>query len=174
MQGLDRAGNVIYSGTFSKMIYPGFRLAFLVLPDALIEPFKLAKHYADSCTGYLEQAALAMFIEEGEYAKYVRKVRKTCLERQQAMVDALDRYLSHVFVVQPSDSGIHTVAWLKDGWNVDEMIVMCQSINLGAQPLHRYATLPLARDAVLFGYAAHSVEEITLNIQRLAEAIKYQ
>ena len=173
LQGLDQAGRVIYSGTFSKMFYPGFRLAFLVLPQALIEPFKVMKHYADSCNSYLEQAALAAFIQEGEYAKYVRKVRKACLERQQALVNAIEQYLSHVLTIQSSDSGIHAVAWLKDGWDVTQIMAISKSLGLGIQPLYRYSMESLQKYALLFGYAAHKPAEITEKIRQLAEAIKH-
>lgn len=173
LQGLDQAGRVIYSGTFSKMFYPGFRLAFLVLPQALIKPFKVIKHYADSCNSYLEQAALAAFIQEGEYAKYVRKVRKACLERQQALVNAIEEYLPHILAIQPSDSGIHAVAWLRDGWDIQQIIEISQSLGLGIQPLYRYSMEPLQNHALLFGYAAHKPHEIVERIQALAEAIRY-
>lgn len=173
LQGLDQAGRVIYSGTFSKMFYPGFRLAFLVLPQALIEPFKVIKHYADSCNSYLEQAALAAFIQEGEYAKYVRKARKACLERQQALVNAIEQYLPHVLTIQPSDSGIHAVAWLKDGWDIQQIMAISQSLGLGVQPLYRYSMKPLKKHALLLGYAAHQPHEIAEQIKQLAEGIKH-
>lgn len=172
LQGLDQHDRVIYSGTFSKMFYSGFRLAFLVLPHALIEPFKVMKHYADSCNSYLEQAALAHFIQEGEYAKYVRKVRKACLERQQTLIDAIQKYLPDVFTINASDSGIHAVVWLKDDWDIQQIVAICRAESLGVQPLYRYAIQPLQKNALLFGYAAHTPEEIETKIQALAEAIK--
>ncbi len=173
LQGLDQAGIVIYSGTFSKMFYPGFRLAFLVLPQALIEPFKAIKYYADSCNSYLEQAVLAAFIQEGEYAKYVRKVRKACLERQQTLVNAIEKYLPNVMSIEPSDSGIHAIAWLKDGWDIHQIMTISRSLGLGIQPLYRYSMEPLQKHALLFGYAAHKPAEITERIRQLAEGIKH-
>ncbi len=172
LQGLDQFNRVIYSGTFSKMFYSGFRLAFIVIPHALIEPFKVMKHYADSCNSYLEQAALAHFIQEGEYAKYVRKVRKACLERQKALIDAISLYLSDVFTVNSSDSGIHAIAWLQDGWEIEKIIAICRQKGLGVQPLSRYTNQPLKKHALLFGYAAHTPKEIHDQIQGLADAIK--
>ncbi|MEQ5059700.1 PLP-dependent aminotransferase family protein, partial [Proteus terrae] len=48
LQGLDKYQRVIYAGTFSKMMYPGFRLGFLVVPLSLVDAFKAAKYYTDS------------------------------------------------------------------------------------------------------------------------------
>jgi len=55
LQGLDKQQRVIYAGSFSKMMFPGFHLGFLVIPENLVGSFKIAKYYADTRTAYLEQ-----------------------------------------------------------------------------------------------------------------------
>ncbi|MDX7019344.1 PLP-dependent aminotransferase family protein, partial [Klebsiella aerogenes] len=79
---------VIYAGTFSKMMYPEFRLGFLVVPPGLQEQIMVTKYYSDLGTSYLEQAVMANFIEEGHYASHVRRIRKACYERRTALVNA--------------------------------------------------------------------------------------
>ncbi|VTN09218.1 HTH-type transcriptional regulatory protein gabR [Raoultella terrigena] len=79
LQGLDKHNRVIYAGTFSKMMYPEFRLGFLVVPGHLREQFATTKYFSDLCSGYLEQAVLARFIAEGHYASHVRRVRKPAM-----------------------------------------------------------------------------------------------
>lgn len=172
LQGLDQHQRVIYSGTFSKMMFPEFRLGFMVVPEALIETFSLAKYYTDTRSSYLEQAALALFIQEGHYARHVRKVRKACYERQQVLIAEIQQQLSNVLTVQPTDSGIHLVCWLKQGWTEQNFLKMCAEIDLAVQPLSRYCQNPLQKAAVLFGFAAHSPEEIRFNIRRLAQHIQ--
>lgn len=169
LQGLDQAERVIYSGTFSKMFYPGFRLGFIVLPKALIEPFKIAKFYADAGNTFLEQAVLAAFIQEGEYAKHVRRVRKACLERQQALIQSLTQYLPEIFTITPLDSGIHSIAWINDAEDFPPLLAACKALKLGAQPLDRYTVNPLVKKALIFGFAAHSPAIIRENIQALSQ-----
>ncbi|UNM95556.1 PLP-dependent aminotransferase family protein [Ignatzschineria rhizosphaerae] len=169
LQGLDHMNRVIYSGTFSKMFYPGFRLGFLALPTALIEPFKIAKYYADACNSFLEQAVLAAFIKEGEYAKHVRRIRRACLERKNTLRSSVQEHFADDLIIPPTDSGIHSVAWLKNSEDLPYLLEACQTLNLGPQSLDRHRSKPLSQKALLFGFAAHSPEIITDNIQNLAK-----
>ncbi|WP_340617082.1 PLP-dependent aminotransferase family protein [Xenorhabdus entomophaga] len=171
LQGLDQQQRVIYAGSFSKMMYPGFRLGFLVVPEKLIESFKLMKYYTDSHSGYLEQAALVQFISEGHYARHVRRIRKICYERHEALINAIKKHLPHIFKVQPTDSGIHVVCWLLNGVRESEVIKKCHQIGLGIQPLSRYCMQPYKREGVLLGYAAHTPTEIEENIKRLSSIL---
>ncbi|KMJ46967.1 hypothetical protein AB204_00255 [Xenorhabdus khoisanae] len=153
------------------MMYPGFRLGFLVVPEKLIESFKLMKYYTDSHSGYLEQAALAQFISEGHYARHVRRIRKICYERHEALINAIKKYLPHIFKVQPTDSGIHVVCWLLNGLKESEVIKKCHQIGLGIQPLSRYCMQPHEREGVLLGYAAHTPTEIEESIKQLSSIL---
>ncbi|MCH7304320.1 PLP-dependent aminotransferase family protein [Acinetobacter sp. NIPH 1869] len=172
LQGLDHQQRVIYSGTFSKMMFPEFRLGFMVIPEALIELFSLAKKQIDSQCSYLEQVALSLFIQEGHYARHVRKIRKACYERQQVLIHAIQTYLADILTIQPTDSGIHLLCWLNPDWTEQEFIAYCLNVDLAVQPLSRYCQTDASQSAVLFGYAAHQPDEIWRNIQKLAEAIK--
>lgn len=172
LQGLDTHQRVIYAGTFSKMMYPGFRLGFLIVPETLIEPFTMMKYYSDSHSGYLEQAALAQFIQEGHYARHVRKIRKVCYSRQRALIDAINQYLSNIFEVMLTDSGIHAVCWLRSGIDLQSVLSACRQLEFGVQPLARYCIDNQNNNAILFGYAAHTETEITNNIIALSQLLQ--
>ncbi|OBY74337.1 MocR-like pyridoxine biosynthesis transcription factor PdxR [Acinetobacter gyllenbergii] len=172
LQGLDHQQRVIYSGTFSKMMFPEFRLGFMVIPEALVELFSLAKKQIDSQCSCLEQVALSLFIQEGHYARHVRKIRKACYERQQVLIRAIQTYLADILTIQVTDSGIHLLCWLNPDWTEQEFIAYCLKVDLAVQPLSRYCQTDDSPSAVLFGYAAHQPDEIWRNIQKLAEAIK--
>ncbi|WP_410488567.1 PLP-dependent aminotransferase family protein [Acinetobacter sp. 2019-01-05] len=172
LQGLDQQQRVIYSGTFTKMMFPEFRLGFMVVPEALIETFSTAKYYTDVRSSYLEQVALALFIQQGHYARHVRKVRKACYERQQALIQAINEHLSDIVEVQPTDSGIHLIGWLKGTWSEQDFINHCSALDLAIQPLSRYCQITTKKAAVLIGYAAHQPKEIIENIKELALILK--
>lgn len=172
LQGLDNHQRVIYAGTFSKMMYPGFRLGFLIVPQVLSDAFTMMKYYSDSQCSYLEQAALAQFIQEGHYARHVRKIRKICYERQNAFCRAINLYLPDIFDVEMTDSGIHTVCWIKQGYDLHVILEQCRRLNFGAQPLARYCIKSKNNNAILFGYAAHSELNITNSIQSLSEKLR--
>ncbi len=62
LQGLDQQQRVIYSGTFTKMMFPEFRLGFMVVPEALIETFSAAKYYTDVRSSYLEAGGFCLYL----------------------------------------------------------------------------------------------------------------
>ncbi|MDA8503079.1 PLP-dependent aminotransferase family protein [Citrobacter sp. Awk 2] len=171
LQGLDQHQRVIYSGTFSKMMYPEFRLGFLVVPPGLKEQFIVTKYFSDIGSSYLEQAVLASFIEEGHYASHVRRVRKACYERRTALVNAIQCYLADKMTVQPSDSGVHIVCWLHDGVTGDEVEQKARMLGMGIQSLSHYYHGGISRQGILIGFANHPTEVIVEGIRRLAHAM---
>lgn len=171
LQGLDTGQRVIYAGTFSKMIFPELRIGFLIVPPSLVELFTLTKYYTDSCNFSLEQIVLALFIEEGHYTKHVRRVRRICFERKQALIAAIKKYLPNQFAVQPSDSGIHIVCWLLNDLKENEVIEKSKIVGLGLQPLSRYCREKTNNQGVLLGFAAYTEEQIVDGIKKLAAVL---
>ncbi|WP_433667989.1 PLP-dependent aminotransferase family protein [Klebsiella michiganensis] len=168
LQGLDNHQRVIYAGTFSKMMYPEFRLGFLVVPEHLREQFAMTKYYTDLCSGYLEQAVLARFISEGHYASHVRRIRRACFERKSALEAVIARYFAGRMVVHPTDSGIHIVCWLSAGLKAEEVVAKARQLGFGVQTFERYCQRPMSREGVLFGFANHPPAVLTEGIRRLA------
>src|SRR5215208_4673656 len=81
LQGLDPHGCVLYVGTFSKVMFPSLRLGYLVVPPRLAEAFAAARHFADYCPPYLEQAVMSDFITEGHFERHIRRMRTIYRER---------------------------------------------------------------------------------------------
>ena len=89
LAGLDTDGRVIYLGSFSKVLYPGLKLGYLVVPKRLAAPFKQA-HYDLNRPGQMPlQAALAEFIEMGHFASALRRARQSYAERRRCLLAAL-------------------------------------------------------------------------------------
>lgn len=171
LQGLDKHDRVIYAGTFSKMMYPEFRLGFLIIPPALQEQFITSKYFSVLCTGYLEQAVLARFISEGHYACHVRRIRKACHERKSALTAAIEHYLPGKMTVHSSDSGIHLVCWLNDGISGKEIEAKANQLGMGIQSFERYCQRSLPDEGVLLGFANHSPQELWDGIRQLSQII---
>lgn len=144
-------------------------MGYLVIPAPLVEAFKVAKNYADACNSYLEQAVLNTFIQEGEYAKHVRRVRRACLERKDTLYKALQDNLSDTLAISPSDSGIHSIAWVKNEEDYPFLMQANQVINLGIQSLDRYRSSPNTQKTLLFGLRhilPHSSQKISNYLQK--------
>ena len=115
LAGLDGAGQVIYLGTFSKVLFPALRLGYLVVPEEAVDAFVHARALAGRHAPTLEQAVLAGFIAGGHFGRHIRAMRALYQERQAALVGAARAELEGLLEVAPSAAGMHLVGWLEPG-----------------------------------------------------------
>ena len=107
LQGMDFQDCVIYMGTPSKVLPPSIRLSYLVLPVVLYEDFhKYRKAYGQS-VGVLEQLAWAMYMDEGEWHKQIRRLRKHYLEKSKYFTSLLRHYLDDTYRVIAPEGGVY-------------------------------------------------------------------
>ena len=176
LQGQDAAGRVIYLGTFSKTVYPGIRVAFLVVPQGLQRVFAdaSADFYRDG--DQIVQQVLADFMREGHYAAHVRTLRREYALRRDAMLRALTDALPGEFAarrlsVVSGARGVHLTLALPD--EVDDRAVARAAIAAGvtAIPLSVYATRVAWRGLVL-SFAATPVAQIGPLVATLAPVLR--
>lgn len=114
---LDRAGRVVYVGTFSRTMQAQLRIGYAVLPKRLLEPFVRAlRLYEPYPASLLEQRALAQFMGSGGYERHMRRMGRVYSRRFELFRRLLDRELGTLFEVVPSDAGLHVFA----RWRGDE------------------------------------------------------
>lgn len=101
LQGLDEHGRVVYIGTFSKSLFPSVRLAYMVLPEALVAPLVTARTIVDGHPSQPMQAVVADFMEQGHFATHLRLMRQLYRSRRDALLQALR---THLPWAEPLDS----------------------------------------------------------------------
>jgi GntR family transcriptional regulator/MocR family aminotransferase len=172
LQGLDPAGRVIYIGTFSKVLFPALRLGYLVAAPALIQAFVAARALQDRGSALLEQAVLADFIDQGHFARHIRRMRTLYRERQTALVEAVRQELGDLLEIKATPAGLHLVGWLPAG--VDDQAVSQRLLAEGIESLSlsSFALTPLPRGGLVLGYAPHPVEQIRAGVGRMATVLK--
>lgn len=105
MQGMDRHGRVIYAGTFSRSLAPAIRLAYMVLPGALLPRWQALYGRQQPTVSRYEQTVMARFLAEGYYGRYLRRVGKLYADRRAALLTALGEIPG--LEVSGADGGIH-------------------------------------------------------------------
>lgn len=162
LQGLAPDAPVIYLGTFSKTLYPGLRLSYMVVPKALAARMKMAHSELYRGGNGLVQLTLAEFIREGHYAAHVRKMRQLYSRRRAELVRVIKESLGESFIAQQSNAGLHLILSLPD--NIDDVALSAELEQNGVltRPLSAYYLLGTTRRGLLLGYAC--VEE-----QQMAE-----
>jgi GntR family transcriptional regulator/MocR family aminotransferase len=89
LKATDRAGQILYAGTFSKILFPGLRLGYVVAARPLLERLVTARAIADFGSGVVEQAALATLLATRGLERHLRRVRKLYAERLATLLVAL-------------------------------------------------------------------------------------
>ncbi len=173
LQGLDRNGRVLYVGTFSKILFPSLRLAYLVVPESLIPAVKRVKFLTDYHTPTFEQSVLADFIAEGHFERHLRRARRRNAARRRALLDALeDRFGDRVEVVG-ANAGLHVVVWLRDVdvAALEDVTRRAAARGVGIYPITPYYMRPPNRAGLLFGYAPLTEREIREGVAALRDSL---
>lgn len=89
LQGLDAAGRVAYIGTFSRSLAPSMRLAYMVLPPALLSSYRESQIKSGETVSRFEQQTLARFIAEGYYARHLRRAGNAYAARLKVLLALL-------------------------------------------------------------------------------------
>ena len=172
LQGSDDVGCVIYTGTFSKVMFPSMRLGYLVVPEPLIDAFEAMRHFADCQSAYLEQAVMADFIVDGHFERHIRRMRTIYRERQDVLVDAAARELGGLLDLPRSDSGMTLVGWLNPGISDSLVADAAKRRNIDVMPLSAFAMNRRLPDGLLLGYAGVSEVELREAVIELRKAIE--
>ncbi|MFS6545872.1 PLP-dependent aminotransferase family protein, partial [Staphylococcus aureus] len=98
----------------SKVLFGTLRLAYMVLPAALVEDFVNAKYLSDVASPGIEQAALAHFMEEGGFERHLRLARKELKARYAALVEALRQHAGDRVEIVDAPAGMYVLIWLRD------------------------------------------------------------
>jgi GntR family transcriptional regulator/MocR family aminotransferase len=168
MQALDAGGRVIYAGTFNKVLFPALRLAYVVLPEGLVDAFAAARTIVDGFAPSFMQAVLTEFITAGHLSSHIRRMRALYHERRDILLDAVAGQLGDRIAVNSSDTGMHLTGWLRHG--VDDREVSRRALEKGLDlpPLSRFYHARRPRPGLFFNYASASPAEIRRGIGILA------
>jgi GntR family transcriptional regulator/MocR family aminotransferase len=101
LQGLDTAQRVIYSGTFSKILFSALRIGYLIVPLQLISPFTSLCSCTHMHVPILEQLTLEAFITKGHFLRHIRHMREIYAARRALLVELLQQELGDLVEVQP-------------------------------------------------------------------------
>jgi GntR family transcriptional regulator/MocR family aminotransferase len=152
LQGLDRAGLVIYAGTFSKSVLAGLRIGFVILPEHLVEPFAAAKSVWDGGTPTMEQAVLAEFMISGNFERHIRRMRRVYRNRRDAFSSALQSVLGSRAEAGPCHGGLTALVEIDSDRTAEAIAAKALEAGLALRPATRYFARPPRRPTFLIGF----------------------
>lgn len=178
MKAADGEGCVVHLGTFSKSLAPGLRVGYMIVPRQLRIAAITAKGLMTSGSPGLVQAALAQYLDSGEYAHHLRRLRKQYAARRDALRVSLARWLGteaaegiragmHVLWHAPLDlPPAHDIEHLARSHGVGVYGLESANVWLHDAQQHEHG-----QRSLLLGYAALDCDEIAAGIERLAAAL---
>jgi GntR family transcriptional regulator / MocR family aminotransferase len=174
LKSLDRGERVIYFGTFSKVLFPSLRLAYMVVPPGLRHAFVAAKWLSDRGCPAIEQAALARLIGSGAFERHLRSAAKVLKSRRAALIDALKKHASDDVTLADSSAGMHLLAWLSrlDHAQSVRLVERARSRGLGLYLVAPYCLKPLPRPGLLLGYADLPPADLQAAVKILGECLR--
>jgi GntR family transcriptional regulator/MocR family aminotransferase len=150
---LDKAGQVIYCGTFSKTLAPALRIGFAIVPPPLVPAFVRLRTLTDRGTDAFTQATLAEFMRQGLLAPHIRKMRTEYARRRSVLLDAMQRIVRHATGLA-APGGLHMVAQLAVDIDEAAAVRACRSRDLAVSPLRAYYPGTARMTGLVIGFAA--------------------
>ncbi|WP_426595665.1 PLP-dependent aminotransferase family protein [Pectobacterium brasiliense] len=153
LASLDRHGRVLYAGTFSKVLFPGIRLAYLVVPQAQIATFEhISRIFFASASPTMTQSIVASFIAEGHFARHIQRTRRLYAERRTTTIAALQGILGDRIHIDAQPGGMHLVLRLPDNISDRRLADRLLAQGIAVQPLSRWAVSGNGDNALLASF----------------------
>lgn len=172
MQGADRNDRTIYVGTFAKTLFPSLRIGFMVLPRALDERMNKALFLSGKSAPLFLQAALSDFIEQGHFAKHLRRMKRIYGARRASFVARVEDQLGEWLTPIDGRSGLQTVWKLRKGLEDKRVADLAREASFGVTPLSEHYHHGPGLQGLILGYAAVETAAVPRGLARLKALLR--
>ncbi len=168
LQGIDGEGRVIYLGTFSKTLLPGFRFGYLVVPRHLRERVLTIRRLTDRFPSTLAEDALTEFLRDGYFSAHIKRARKRVKAARDALVEALREGAFHV---SAPEQGLHLVAELAPGADDVFLARQAKEAGFGTKALSPLYQGPSGRRGLVIGFSGFPPEVLGAAARRFCASL---
>jgi GntR family transcriptional regulator / MocR family aminotransferase len=173
IHGLDRHERVLYIGTFSKVMFPGIRVAYLVVPRTLVKAFVAGRSQIDGHTSPLMQAVLADFMNDGHFMAHLRRMRELYRARRDIFLEELHRHAGRTLLPQPMAGGLQAACLLKEPSSHDAGIALrAREAGIDLPLLSGLYLGPQKQHGFVMGFSALTPASIREGMRRLAPILR--
>lgn len=171
LQGLG-PDNVIYLGTFSKILFPSLRLGFVIAPEPLINAFCGARILMDRHPPSADQYVLASFMAQGHLDKHLRKMRGVYAEKRRVLMEAVNRWIApNLATLLPCDQGMHMILWINQGIDDSEVVRKGVQAGIALRAVSHMYSAGNEKSGVLLGLGGYTDSQIYAAVRKLNDVI---
>lgn len=171
LQSLDAFGRVVYLCNVSKVLSPGLRVAYLVLPPALLERYWSKFNFTHPPVSWLTQEVLARFIENGHWDAHVRRTAKTNHRNHDELLRCLRRELGTSIEISGADTGMHLYVTVNNGMTQAELLesALFQKVKVYGTS-RMWFSKPAPENNIMVGFSAIAHDDIAPGVAALRRA----
>ena len=170
LAGLDGRGRTLYVGSFSKVMMPALRLGYIIVPQALVPAFNWIVSYLIPAPAPATQIALAQFIDQGHFARHIRRMIRLYAERRGALAQALSDIFGNKVRIGMQANGIHLMAHF--GTDLPDTELALRAARLGVAALSPWTVNRPLPPALILGFANIPADRAHMEVERLAGALQ--
>lgn len=172
LSALDSERRVLYVGTFSKSMFAAIRLGYIVVPPEMVDAIGKTKILLGQNSSPLVEQALSRFMDDGRFVEHIRRMRRVYRERRDLLFDCLSRTCAESLTPQPTDAGMHMLAWLNGG--VSDLTAHRALLGVGIEslPLSVYSVYPIERSALVLGFSNVREERLPGLVGRMSNTLR--
>lgn len=172
VQGLDPHERTIYIGTFTKSMFPGLRIGYMVLPEALVAPMTVARTLLDGHSAPIPQLTLARFIEGGHFGAHVRTMRAVYAERRDVLARLVRAHLAEFVEPHVPSGGMQMPCVLIREISESAAVAAAQRAGIDLLGLTGLYASNRHQAGFLMGFAAHAPHELETAVKQLAKVLR--
>ena len=171
MAALSGEGNnVIYIGSFSKILFPGIRIGWIMADKELISHLESVKRSRNIHTSFLDQALLYEYLLGGNFEKYLKKARKAYKEKYEYAIKCAEKFIPCKKIL--GEGGLHIFIELYEGLDSREVLKRCYNRGVIFTPGDIFYTEAQVKNTLRLGFSRVSTEEIEEGFKVIGEVIK--
>ena len=171
LQGIDGGGRVIYVGTFSKVLFPGLRLGYAVLPQELLEPVLTMRRLTDWHPATLHTGIVTDFLEEGHFGPHLRRMRRRYMAARDALAEAIGAHLSPWMEAEVPEQGMKLIARLRPGLSDLDVAAVAVRHGIAARPVSPMHIAAPPLQGLMLGFTGHEPGALRHAARALAAAL---
>jgi GntR family transcriptional regulator/MocR family aminotransferase len=169
LYSLDSHARVLYIGTLNKSMFVSLRLAYAVVPEELVEPLANIRTQLDGFTAATRQMAMSLFMDEGHFSPYLRRMRAVYAAKHTALIEGLAPLAARGWEWSNNPAGMHLMVCHQQGDYV-KAVALASSLDLALLSSYRLAR---TRDDGLFlRFGALDASSLGVGIASLVSAVK--
>lgn len=168
LQGLSGGDNVIYFGSFSRLLMPSLRISYMVLPPKLLSRYNACAQLYNQTSSTIEQLALAEFIAGGHMRRHVRRLRKLYALKNTLLRASLAEIFGELITVRSYASGLHIRLAIRSQNTSEELAALALAEGVRILPVQ--AATPKADPEILLSFAGINEDHIRAALLLLKKA----